>query len=213
MSDRICLPINYFLIIVCIFIGLSAWYIQNNNNYNNDNILNSLSNKIAKLEIKSENIQHDISNIDDNIERRDTEDIKRRIFLKKRDEQTLYNDFKPPERRVPETQYPYRYVKTQINIPTRGYPDNYQLLGVLLRDNTESAYNLFGRQKYPGSSQYEYYVQGKMDYNDVKLPLDIPGQKELDDGQIVKIPGTDPSKGEFKVKLYNFDSPRYIPYV
>jgi hypothetical protein len=141
------------------------------------------------------------------------ENIEKRIYLNNRDADVLYNDFVPPERRVPEYQYPYRHVKSHINIPTRGYPENYQLMGILLRDNTETAYKLFGRQKFPGSSQYEYYVQATMHNNDVKLPIAINGDKEIMDGQNLKLPGMDQSKGDFKVQLYNFDAPRYIPYI
>lgn len=225
MSQTICLPINYLLVIFCIFIGLSAWYIQNNKN-NDGNILKEITKKINDLEITKKMNDLEITNKINNLETdtelykinntkkiNNLENTKRKIYITKRDEEVLYNDFKPPERRVPETQYPYNYVKTQLNIPTRGFPDNYQLLGVLLRDNTETAYNLFGRQKFPGSNQYEYYVQGNMQYNSVKLPLQVQGERELDDGQIVQVPGTDPSKGDFKVKLYSLDTPRYIPIV
>ena len=85
------------------------------------------------------------------------------------------------------------------------------MMGVLLRNNTETAFNLFGRQKYPGSNQYEYYAQGTMDYNSVKLPLHNYN-KELFDDDEVKIPGTNEERGVFKVKLYKFDTPRYNPY-
>ena len=35
----------------------------------------------------------------------------------------------------------------------------------------------------------------------------------MDDGQTITVPGTDPTKGDFKVKLYKYDVPRYNPYV
>ena len=144
-----------------------------------------------------------------------------------RDLDVLYNDFAPPERRYPYTYpntYPIRYSNRyidnskkqysdnySINIPSRGYPDNYQLVGVLLRNNTETVYNLFGRQKYPGASIYEYYVENANNQNNIKIPISIRGDKEVNDGDTITIPGTNKELGDFIVKLYNYDSPRYIP--
>ena len=87
------------------------------------------------------------------------------------------------------------------------------MLGIVLRNNTETAYNLFGRQTFPGSNQYEYYVQGNMDGNIVKIPIKIRGDREIEDGQGIQIPGTDPAKGAFKVQLYKLDSLRYNPHL
>lgn len=197
MAGTVCLPTFHLLIIFCIFIGFTTMYIQYNKNKNlndpnydyEDRILNKLVKKINHNE---------------------NEYIERRKYLDYRDANTLYNDLAPPERRVPEYLYPFNYVKEQINIPTRGYPENYQILGVLLRDNTETAYKLFGRQTYPGSDLWEYYCENDK-YNNVKLPIKNRGNKELMDGMHVHVPGTDKNNGEFKVKLYKFDVPRYIP--
>ena len=124
----------------------------------------------------------------------------------------LYNDFKPPERRVPEYQYPFDFVNSQINFPSRGYPEEYQMLGIVSRDTTETVYNLYGRQKYPGSNQYEYYVTGSDNKNyNVKIPIHNHGAKELSSDDVIHIHGTDKTKGDFKVKLYNLNTPRYIP--
>ena len=86
-------------------------------------------------------------------------------------------------------------------------------MGLVLRNNTETVYNLFGRQTYPGSNQYEYYVQKGDDNTSVKLPIKIYGDKEIEDDQVVTIPGMDGSRGQFKVKLYNYDQPRYNPFI
>ena len=138
-------------------------------------------------------------------------ELQKRILLLNRDRDILLNDFAPPERRIPAYAYPNRYVKTLLNIPTRGDPDSYQLLGIVLRNNTETAYNLFGRQSYPGSNQYEYYVQASMNDNLVKIPISIKGDKEIEDDQIIDIPGTNQTMGSFRVKLYKLDVPRYNP--
>ncbi len=217
MSEQVCLPTNHLLIIFCVFTGFAVWYIHNDRKkhindpfYNfNDNSLNKITKTLKNIDGKIN--QGDVNYVSD-IEL-NNEDIERRNFLEYRDNKVIYDVTMPPERRQPEHAYPYRYVKNQINIPTRGLPDNYHMVGVVLRNNTESAFNLFGRQTYPGSNQWEYYVQGSMHNNDVKLPLAIKGDKEIEDGQHIMIPGMNPSKGEFKVKLYKYDAPRYIPLI
>jgi hypothetical protein len=200
MDGNIVLPTNYLLIILATFLGLTVWYahIQKKYNYSpndlnyNDTILDIVNKRLDELKNNQEYLE-------------------KRRYLDRRDVKALYDDLSPPERRQPE--HAYLYKNRMINIPSRGFPDSYQLVGVLLRNNTETVYNLFGRQTYPGSNQYEYYVKASMNDNDVKLPLSIKGDKEIEDGQAVEVPGTDPSKGEFITKLYKFDSPRYNPLV
>ena len=187
-----------------VLIGSAAWYIHNENkkhldelNYKyNDGIIDNLNKTINELK---NNL------ISDNIEKK--------MFLTNRDRNVLYNDFAAPERRQQAYAYPHQYVKNKINIPTRGLPDTYHLIGVILRNNTESAFNLFGRQTFPGSNQWEYYVEGVMNDTQVKLPIKIKGDREVEDGQNITVPGTDLSKGDYKVKLYDFDIPRYNPYI
>jgi hypothetical protein len=202
MSDKICFSnIPFFIIVFLLIIILGFIY---HNIYSQ--LLLIKQNQIVK---KQESIQNNQEATQNNQE---ASTQNKREILEYRDSQVKYNDFKPPERRMPEHEYPDNRLKQIINIHTRGEPDNYQLMGVLLRDNTESAFNLFGRQKYPGSNQYEYYAQGKMQYNDVKLPINNNG-KELYDNDKVRILGTDESKGDFTVNLYKYDEPRYNPFL
>jgi hypothetical protein len=189
----VCLPLNHLLIIFAVFSGLSVWYIHND----------------KKKHVNEPNYKYNNAVIDEILNAIHD----KQKYLNQRDKAVLYNDLIAPERRQPEHAYPDRLIKSQLNIPTRGIPDNYQLLGVLLRDNTESAFNLFGRQKYPGSNQYEYYVQGTMSDTNIKLPIKIKGDKEIEDGQSVIVPGTNTAKGDYKVKLYDYDTPRYIPII
>jgi hypothetical protein len=138
--------------------------------------------------------------------------IQKRIELNNRDNKVLTDSFSPPERRLPEYQYP-QAIKNSINVPTRGIPENYQLMGIASRNNTETIFNLFGRQTYPGSSIYEYYVQSTSIGSNYKIPITINGNKEISDGDKIKIKGTDESKGEFIINLYNYDAPRYNMFV
>lgn len=201
--DNICLPKTHLLLIFIFIIILVVIYKNMTNQKNgsfNDKILNKLMKKINQIENNKINnetnnkINNDINN--DNI----NNDIK----IKK----VYYDDFHPPE----QINRHVRNMNRSINIPTRGFPEDYQLKGLLLRDNTETAYNLFGRQKFPGSSQYEYYIIANMDRNHVKIPLKINGDKEIEDGQSINVPGTNQNNGSFTVKLYDYDVPRYIPY-
>ena len=280
MSDNFCLPKTHLLIILCIFMGITVWYLHYTKNkeidfinkikekdiqfINNEkeNIKKQIENLTEKendkkqieilkennkiqigilqekekeqdynkkqIDIITENNKKEIKILKDNLIEKDSikqtdnfsdiiiendeSCINKRKILEYRDAEVKYNDFKPPERRLPEYQYPTTSVKQIINIPTRGYPDNYQLMGLLLRENTESGFNLFGRQLYPGSNQYEYYAQGKLHDNQIKIPIYRRDGKELYNDDEVKIPGTDDKKGLFKVKLYKLDIPRYNPY-
>ena len=212
MYNTICLPLSHILIILCIFIGFSTIYNekQKKENLSNDMIAPQT---VAPQAVAPQTVapQVVVKKIIDEPSQSENADIERRSFINNRDNMVVNNVFVAPERRQPSHSYPYNYVKNQLNIPTRGYPDNYHLQGLVLRDNTETAYKLFGRQKFPGSNQYEYFVQSVMHNNDVKIPIKINGDKEIEDGQNIMIPGTNKNIGEFKVKLYEYDAPRYIP--
>ncbi len=214
MGENICLPQTHLIIIFCVFTGLAVWYIHGEKKKHlaepeykySDQILSKIAKSIAELPGKLKEQEQTQELII-------SPELEKRIALAKRDQDVIVNDFAPPERRVPAHAYPDRAVRGLINLPTRGHPDNYQMLGVVLRNNTETAYNLFGRQTWPGSNQYEYYVQGNMDGNTVKIPIKIRGDREIEDGQAVQIPGTDPAKGAFKVQLYKLDGLRYNPNI
>lgn len=214
MGENICLPQTHLIIIICVFTGLAVWYIHGEKKKHlgepeykySDQMLSKIAKSIAELpeKIKEQEQEQELVI---------SPELEKRIALARRDQDVIVNDFAPPERRLPAHAYPDRAVREIINVPTRGHADNYQMLGVVLRNNTETAYNLFGRQTWPGSNQYEYYVQGNMDGNIVKIPIKIRGDREIEDGQAVQISGTDPAKGAFKVQLYKLDAPRYNPNI
>ncbi len=213
MSDTICLPKSIFIIIFLIFsiftylhtVKMSNIISQQNKTCSPKVIIkekesnNSELNEIASDIRKLKEINHEAKEI-----------FKKDVLLK-RDREAVEDDFKPPERRLPRHNYPRREVKKLINIPTRGYPDNYQNLGILSRKNDEKILKLFGRQKFPGSNQWEYYVVNTH-YND-KVPLEIPGNKEIYNGDVIALPWLDQSKGKFEVRIFDYDVPRYNPYI
>lgn len=103
------------------------------------------------------------------------------------------NNIKPPRR-------------SYINIRTRGEPANYTQVGLLHHNN--EVMHLYGRQKYRGSSQWEYFAVGK-DGNTIqsKYPIKIKGDKEIEDGSSINL---DYLNKTYKVKLYEYEDIRYL---
>ena len=128
------------------------------------------------------------------------------ISLKHRDISVINNPVIAPERRVEIDQYPNKLIK--LNERTRGEPDDYQLQGLLYNTELNKNYQLYGRRKYPGAYEWEYYVRG-MDVGglDIKFPLDT--NQEIQNASIITLPI---DNNPFTVKIYNFNQPRYNPF-
>ena len=96
--------------------------------------------------------------------------------------------------------------RKHINIRTRGDPANYIQVGLLHHDN--EVLHLYGRQKYRGSSQWEYFAVGK-DGNTTqsKYPIKIKGDKEIEADSTVTI---DYLNKTYKVNLYEYEDIRYL---
>ena len=202
MSETICLPKEHYIVLFLVFTIITLYYIY------------SLNEKKFKLDLNN-HLTSESEKIKEIINRPIVIPfVEKRIILEKRDVAVVNDEFVPPERREPEHIYPDREVKNIINVPTRGFPDNYQSVGVLVRREDEKILQLFGRQKYMGSNQWEYYVTGMDRYGfPNKMPIKVKGDKELFDKDKIELDWLDKSKGEFEVNLYNFDVPRYNPYV
>jgi len=191
MNDTICLPKEHYIILFIVLTIINLYYIY------------SINQKNFKLDLNNEKNKEIINR----------HYIQKKNFLKKRDRKVVNDDFVAPERRDPEHVYPDREVKNIINIPSRGLPDNYHSVGVLARIQDEKILQLFGRQKYMGSNQWEYYVTGMDRYGfPNKMPIKVKGDKELYDKDKIDLDWLDKSKGQFEVNLYNFDVPRYNPF-
>jgi len=206
MSESICLPTTHYYFFMFGITTLTIFYVY------------SISQKDFKLDLKN-SLEYQSNKLNELINKKDdsrimlTPEIEKKIYLDRRDRRAVDDNLSPPERRDQAYQYPDRYVKSLINIPTRGLPDNYQVVGTLVRKKDEKVLQLFGRQTFPGSNQWEYYVVGN-DGNAFtnKMPLNIKGGREIENGQQINLQWLDPSKGQFEVNLYNFDTPRYNPY-
>lgn len=124
-------------------------------------------------------------------------------------------------RRAPR---PQRFWETEPEIPTRGLgldqiatrgaPESYQQMGVVLGSDGKPL-PLYGRRIAPRSDRFNYYTRTDT-YNPVALPVhfkrkdcqDNLGCDEVFNGDSVKI---SPTGEEVKVTLYGFDGPRYSP--
>jgi len=96
---------------------------------------------------------------------------------------------------------PMMYGNGYFRYPTRGYPPPYQMKGYLV-DNTNpnNIISLFGRPKYVGSTEFQYYVS-KRDINNNEIKIDINNKREIFNGEMVKI-NKDIFNGEYKFVEY-----------
>jgi len=125
-----------------------------------------------------------------------------------------YDPLEEPARRVARYDIPPYHMKRIIDIPSRGYPDNFTQFGILVKqgDPSENKNNkilrLFGRQQYPGSYRYEYYTALNSGHDQIKIPVETRAKKELYDGDVIHI---NELGEEYKVQLHKYDSPKYYP--
>jgi hypothetical protein len=135
----------------------------------------------------------------------------------------VINPLLPPERSYSNT------YGIPINIPSRGPLQSFQQIGILYKDNIvdtdklpgnnndSNILPLFGRPTFNGSKRWNYYTSSDK-FQNFKIPITRNGRKCSDDtgcdeimnGDMIEIPSYN---GKFKVDIYNYDSPRYIPFV
>ena len=116
-----------------------------------------------------------------------------------------------------------------INIETRESGGDFQQIGILSKktitnegevpgNNTDTVIlPLYGKPLYRGARNWLYYTETDK-VNSVKIPLvinnrdctDDRGCDELNDGDSITITSLN---GDFDVKLYKFNKPRYIPFI
>ncbi len=107
---------------------------------------------------------------------------------------------------------PERIYRIPVNISTQGELPTFQKIGILKKvdgslDTDNDRLPLFGRPKYSGSNDYEYYViDGSRNFN--KIPLNVK-QRELLNNDQVDIPGFG---GTYETLIYDYQRPKYIPY-
>jgi len=139
--------------------------------------------------------------------------LKLNQLIRKRDVDALKDELSAPTKRLPQHLYPTQPNDFLTNVPTRGKPDNYHYYGNMIRQSDEKVVQLFGRQIYPGSSQYEYYGISSLNNSNIKIPIKMINDKEIFDGDEIDIEFLDLSKGSFKVYMNKYDRPRYNPFI
>lgn len=218
MNNNVCMPMFYFtlLIVVCIISLLWGTYYFI---VNRDEILAKLGlNKISSHSNNNNNNNNNQPRINDpmviieppRLSPDQVDDLAHGELPPRRsDYRKLEDPFKEPSRRY--VTYPGGSVPWgNVNIPTQGYLPAYQLMGYLRKkegDDPERMLKLFGRRI--DTNRYEYYTLNHDDQT-LKIPLNVRGDRELYDKDDLHVPGY---PGSYKVELYNYDSPRYIPYL
>jgi uncharacterized membrane-anchored protein YhcB (DUF1043 family) len=101
-----------------------------------------------------------------------------------------------------------------FNYPTRGFTDSFSHVGYLIDENSKEGdenkiIRLFGREKYPRSSEHEYYIEIRVGLDKIKYTLDKQ-RRELFDGDNVYV---DIVKKNYKVNILKNKSLEYNPYI
>jgi len=110
-----------------------------------------------------------------------------------------------------------------VNIPTQGYPDTFQQVGLLTTPGgsdmsatpTRTLLPLFGRKLAIHRSRWNYYTRTD-GMNPVQVPVqfkrrnceDDNGCDEIMDGDAVAVPLLGQS---YTAKVYRYSTPRYLP--
>jgi hypothetical protein len=189
--------INHFQAVIIIIVVLSVLYVFNNDNYK---------------KMFGNTINYPSSNSHDNSQPNEMTNSK------EHDLRVISNPLYPPlQRGIP------------INEETRESGGDYQQVGILSKNtitdgegtpgnNTDTVVlPLYGKPTYRGSNKWLYYTETDK-LHPVKIPVtyknkdctDDQGCEEIYDGDSVVIPSYN---GDFKVKIYKLNKPRYIPFV
>jgi len=199
--------INHFQAIILIIVVLAILYAFNNENYRklfSNKINHSDTQPRQKNQINDDNHEIQMNQMN-------------QIDNANHDKKVISNPLYPPlQRGIP------------INIETRESGGDYQQLGILSKNtinnddktpgnNTDSVVlPLYGKATYKGSNKWLYYTETDK-LNPVKIPVtyknkdctDDYGCEELYNGDTVLIPSYN---GDFTVKIYKLNKPRYIPF-
>lgn len=150
-----------------------------------------------------------------------------RQYVVRKEVERLINPLLPPERTyVPNMAgIPLSVGLPSVQIPTRGFVGGYQQVGLLYKkDATNPESNsetnilpLFGRPTYTNSSRWNYYTSSDK-FHSLKIPMKIKGRDSLDENGCDELFNDDivhvhPYNGEFKVTIYGYDTPKYLPQI
>jgi hypothetical protein len=144
-------------------------------------------------------------------------------YLVNKEQERLINPLLPPERTYVLTNGSGLPVyKNSINTPTRGFTGAFQQVGLLYKKDPSGESNnegnilpLFGRPTNTSRDKWYYYTTSDK-FHSLKIPIKIKGRicndewgcNELYDDDTVEV---GPYNGQFKVQIYGYDSPKYLP--
>ena len=234
----ICFDTKYIIILFVSIIAFFVYYIHCENNKkknlisNFENDYNTSYKPLPKVNNKVHKEEEEEEEIEVKPQRKRIIVHNQESYLVNKDYERVINPLLPPERRNHYID-PHSMVMATpgvpINIPTRGHTGGVQQVGALYKQNlSDDSSNignnnepvilpLFGRETYNGSNKWMYYTTTDK-HNQVKIPISNKSREcnseygcdELYDGDTVSIPAYN---GVFKVNKYEFDKPRYIPYI
>lgn len=219
---------NLILIIFASLVVFVVYIFQNpyGNDYPRHNEIVPTSNNSLKLtkvdeesELRKEKLRQEIRRYK---EESRMEIPTHRSHLRNKAHERIINPLLPPERSYEAT------YGVPINIPTRGPEGGYQQIGYIYKDeladetknignNTEPVMlPLFGAPTHSGSNKWMYYIASDK-YHSIKMPINYKDRKcdseygcdELYNDDVVDVPSYN---GKFKVNIYEYDKPKYIPY-
>lgn len=132
--------------------------------------------------------------------------------IRQYDYRKMYDPLEDPRKRVPRDEIPPLPFKRLIDFPTRGFPDNFNQMGIMVKTNgsrndPNNILRLFGRQEFPGSTRYEYYTMVNSGPDQIKIPIRTRG-KEIYSGDNIVVTELG---NTYNVRLYQYDAPRYYP--
>jgi hypothetical protein len=220
MDEKICLPYFHFSIIMLSLIGLFIWTLCNYFKNQNQNQQGGFNNPFSDISTKLNGLlfgggrsgsipvqilppagpsEADLDAMDDA--------VLGNMPPARRDYRKMYDPLQTATRRY--TYDPVVYASGgPYNERTRGYYPGNQMMGFLSTpDDPDRMLKLYGRRL--DRYRYEYYTTHHDDPH-LKLPIKNRGDKEFMEGDVVKIPGYD---REYVVNLYEFESPRYLPFL
>jgi len=193
---------------------------ENNTSHNVSRLERVNENSESESELRKEKLRYEINKIKEESRAMVPSQAQ---YLHNKAQERIINPLLPPERSYEST------YGVPINIPTRGdYSGGYQQLGYLYKDdidddtkkignNTEPVMlPLYGRPTYNGSNKWMYYISSDK-FHSIKMPIENKNKKcdseygcdELYADDVVDVPSYN---GKFKVNIYEYDKPRYIPY-
>jgi hypothetical protein len=155
------------------------------------------------------------------------EEVSQMQYLVNKEQERLVNPLLPPERTYVLTNgggLPLIPSQNIINMPSRGFSGGFQQIGLLYKkdpsgdgNNDGNILPLFGRPTNTNRDKWYYYTSSDK-FHSLKIPIKVKGRicndewgcNELYDDDTVEV---GPYNGQFKVQIYGYDSPKYLPQV